>query len=127
MRYANIDHQDAAYLHSREARAAGQANPPKGSLSADAESLAASNEGRANGKAGTSGPTNPADQSARDRLDNFQQASEQVGSKMATNPEAVSKEEADLLHSREQRAFGATSKGGIASQAQSLAADNEGK
>jgi hypothetical protein len=120
-------YQDAAYLHSREARAAGQANPPKGSLSSEAESLAAANEGRAATGASTSGPADPADQSARDRLNNFQEVSEQVGSKMASNPEAVSKDEADLLHSREQRAFGATSKGGIASQAQSLAADNESK
>lgn len=46
---------------------------------------------------------------------------------MAENPESVTKEEADLLHSREHRAFGATSKGGIASQAQSLASENEKK
>lgn len=44
---------------------------------------------------------------------------------MAQEPARVTKEEADLLHSRETRAFGATSKGGIASQAQSLAAENE--
>ena len=46
---------------------------------------------------------------------------------MATDPEAVTKEEGDLLHSREQRAFGTTSKGGIASQAQSLAKENQEK
>lgn len=57
----------------------------------------------------------------------------------------LSREEADLLHSREQRAFGETSKGneanyhqfspsyahfssgGIASQAQSLASENKQK
>ena len=57
----------------------------------------------------------------------------------------LTREEADLLHSREQRAFGETSKGkanhnhcrvlayahvhpgGIASQAQSLASDNKQK
>ena len=44
---------------------------------------------------------------------------------MANAPSQVTKEEADLLHSREQRAFGETSKGGIASQAQSMAAENE--
>jgi hypothetical protein len=45
----------------------------------------------------------------------------------ANAPESVTKEEADLLHSREQRAFGETSKGGIASKAQSMAAENEKK
>lgn len=44
---------------------------------------------------------------------------------MATNPQSVTKEEADLAHSREQRAFGATHKGGLASQAQSQANANE--
>lgn len=47
--------------------------------------------------------------------------------KMANDPEHVTKEEADLLHSREQRAFGNTSKGGVASQAQSMVAENEKK
>ena len=45
--------------------------------------------------------------------------------RMASAPEKVTKEEADLAHSREQRAFGGTSKGGVASQAQSLASENE--
>ena len=44
--------------------------------------------------------------------------------KMATNPQAVTQEDADLAHSREQRAFGHTSKGGVAAQAQSLASEN---
>lgn len=46
---------------------------------------------------------------------------------MASAPETVTKEDADLAHSREQRAFGQTSKGGVASQAQSLASENESK
>ena len=70
---------------------------------------------------------NPAEQSAADRIDNFEAAAEQVASKLATDPEQVTKDEADLLHSREHRAFGNTSKGGIASQAQSVAAENEKK
>lgn len=70
---------------------------------------------------------NPADQSASDRVENFDQQAQHVASKMSTNPERVKKDEADLLHSREHRAFGETSKGGIASQAQSLASENEKK
>lgn len=46
---------------------------------------------------------------------------------MATNPASVTKEDGDLLHSREQRAHGHTDKGGIASQAQHLAAENAKK
>jgi hypothetical protein len=117
--------QDAAYIHSREARATGQANPSKGSITSKAESLAAANEGRVNASTAPSGSSNPAEQSASDRLKNFQRASQEVGSKMASSPDAVTKDDANLLHSREHRAFGATSKGGIASQAQSLASEKD--
>ena len=44
---------------------------------------------------------------------------------MATNPGSVTKEDGGLLHSRAQRANGRTDKGGIASQAQKLASENE--
>ena len=88
--------------------------------------MAAQNEGRAaNATAAASGPSDPVEQSARDRLNNFEQVAEAVAGKMSSGPDQVTKEEADLLHSREQRAFGETSKGGIASQAQSLAADKQ--
>jgi len=60
-----------------------------------------------------------------DREANFQQAADQVASKLSTNPASVTKEEADMLHSREQRAHGHTEKGGIASQAQQTVAQNE--
>ncbi|KAK3050061.1 hypothetical protein LTR09_008716 [Extremus antarcticus] len=122
----NVTSQDAAYLKSREARARGQAQPPSDSISADAQRLAAANEGETKLSA-NDGHADPATQSAVDRRENLQQAAEQVAPKMANNPEQVTKEEANLLHSREQRAFGATSKGGIASQAQSTAAENEKK
>ncbi|KAK4507836.1 hypothetical protein PRZ48_001571 [Zasmidium cellare] len=121
---ASVSSEDAAYLKSREARATGQANPPKDSISADAERLASVNEGATKS---TTRPIDPIEQSAIDRADNFQKTAENVTSKMANEPERVTKEDADQLHSREQRAFGNTSKGGIASQAQSLAAENEKK
>ena len=69
----------------------------------------------------------PAAQSAADRQKNFEQAAAEVSQKMATNPEKVTPEEGNMLHSREQRAFGQTEKGGVASHAQSLASENEKK
>lgn len=102
----------------------GQAQPPKDSISADAQRLASANE---RGVPASTGPLSPEEQSHLTKEKNFQQAAAEVGSKMATNPASVTKEDGDLLHSREQRAHGTTDKGGIASQAQSLAAENEGK
>ena len=61
-----------------------------------------------------------------DREANYVEAADKVGTKLATEPGNVTKEEGDLLHSRETKAFGATEKGGIASQAQSQAAKNAG-
>ncbi|KAK4545670.1 hypothetical protein LTR36_002623 [Oleoguttula mirabilis] len=119
----NAPETDAAYIKSREARALGKAQPPAGSISADAPHLAARNEGAI--KSSTNSAADPAQQSHQDRVANFEEASEQVGNKMAQEPAHVTKEDGDLLHSRETHAFGATSKGGVASQAQSLAADNE--
>lgn len=117
--------QDAAYIKSREARATGTGQPPAGSISADAQHLASQNEKGEPVSASSGGGLDSATQSAADRAANFENVAENVASKMATKPEAVTKEDADLAHSREQRAFGATSKGGIASQAQSLASENQ--
>lgn len=113
-------------LKSREARAIGQGQPPSGSLSAQAQRLAAENEGATKDSSATTGSTDPSAQSTIDRKQNFEQVAQSVGQKMETAPGQVTKEEGDLLHSREQRAFGTTQKGGIASQAQQLAAENEG-
>lgn len=74
----------------------------------------------------TDNSTNPTQQSQADREANFVEAADKVGSKMATDPASVTKEDGDMLHSRETKAFGATEKGGIASQAQSLASENAG-
>lgn len=49
----------------------------------------------------------------------------EIGDKMTNDPASVTKEDANLLHSREQRAHGQTEKGGITSQAHKLAAENE--
>ena len=68
----------------------------------------------------------PAQQSQLDREANYVEAADKVGSKIANEPGSVTKEEADLLHSRETRAYGATEKGGVAAKAQSLASENAG-
>jgi len=119
--------QDAAYLKSREARAIGQNQPPKDSISSDAQRLASQNEGATKDSSSSSsskGPSDPVAQSAADRAANFEKEAENIVTKMATNPQAVTQDDADLAHSREQRAFGHTSKGGVAAQAQSLASEN---
>lgn len=64
-------------------------------------------------------------QSQVDRMENFQQAAENVAPKMANRPDQVTPEEAAHLQSREQRAFGDESQGGIASQAKSMADQNK--
>ena len=77
-----VTSEDAAKLHSREARAMGQANPPPGSISADAEHLAAVNEGRAMPQ--TNGQIDPATQSAADRVQNLQNEVAKVAPKMVS-------------------------------------------
>nr|POF12995.1 hypothetical protein CFP56_10143 [Quercus suber] len=123
---SHVTNEDAAYLKSREARVIGQGQPPADSISADAQRLASANEGTSRAPA-TVHNDNPGTQSAADRVLNFEAAADEVASKMANRPESVTTEDGELMHSREQRAFGTTSKGGIASQAQSLAAENEAK
>ena len=125
--------QDANYLKSREARATSQAQPPADSISAEAQRLASANKRGAtiNPSAATgpsaTGPLSSAEQSHLTKESNFQQAAAEIGSKMANDPGSVTKEDGDLLHRREQRAHGVTEKGGIAAQAQHLAAENEGR
>lgn len=123
---SNITKEEADLLHSREHRAFGATE--KGGIASQAQSLAAENAGDKKTSSTVGGATNltPEQQSQLDRETNFAQAADQVGSKMETNPGSVTKEDADLLHSREHRAHGLTEKGGIASQAQSLASENAG-
>ena len=118
----SITKEDAATLHSRQTRALGQ-QPPSDSIAAQAQHQAAVNEGAT---AGHSEPAlEPEVQSQKDRQANYEEAADTVGKKLVNEPENVIKEEADLLHSREQRAFGTTEKGGLASQAQHQVAENE--
>ncbi len=58
-------------------------------------------------------------QSQLDRQENYESAAEAVKQKLEQDPQAVTKEDGDLMHSRETKAFGTTEKGGLASQAQS--------
>jgi hypothetical protein len=130
----SITSDDANYLKSREARATGQAQPPKGSVSAEAQRLASANEKGTTAQSTSqstlqnttqrTGPLNPSEQSQLTKERNFEQAVDQVASKMQNDPAKVTEEDANLLHSREHRARGSTEKGGIAAQAQSIASEN---
>lgn len=115
---------DASLLKSAEARANGGLT--KRDLSSQAESVAAAKEQGATVQTNANADLTPAEQSQLHREANFVEAADEVGTKLATEPENVTKDDGDLLHSRETRAFGATEKGGIASQAQSQAAKNAG-
>ena len=125
-----VTSEDASNLHSREARVMG--GPTKGDLASQAQSVAAANEKGATVQSnstqggGAQAELTPAEQSQLDREANYAEAAEKIGSKLATEPESVTKEDGDLLHSRETKVFGTTEKGGIASQAQSQAAENAG-
>ena len=120
----SITEEDARLLHSRESRAMGGQQPPKSSLASQAQSVAAANEQGATVQANFT--LGSAEQTHIDREANYVEQADKVGTKMAMDPENVTKEDADKLHSRETRAFGTTEKGGTASQAQSLAAENTG-
>ena len=72
----------------------------------------------------TNTPLNPTEQSLLDREANYVGQADKVATKMATKPENVTKEDGDTMHSRETKAFGNTEKGGIASQAQTLASSS---
>ena len=125
-----VTSEDASLLHSREARVAG--GPTKGDLASQAQSVAAANEKgdtvqtNTTQSSGGDADLTPAQQSQLDREANFVEAADKIGTKLGTEPGSVTKEDGDLLHSRETKAFGATEKGGIASQAQSQAAKNAG-
>jgi hypothetical protein len=64
------------------------------------------------------------EQSMQDKNENLTEVAGNVAAKLAAAPETITKEEADLAHSREQRAQGFTEKGGLAAKAQSQAARN---
>ena len=118
----NVTKEDGDMMHSRETKAFGSTE--KGGLASQAQSQAAQNAGD------TAGGVNPnitaGEQSQMDREANLDEAADIVGTKLATEPENVTKEDGDLMHSRETKAFGNTEKGGLASQAQSQAAKNAG-
>ena len=68
----------------------------------------------------------PQEQSQSDREANYADHADRVAKKLETDRETLTKDEADKMHSREQKAFGTTEKGGLASQAQKLVAEKEG-
>ncbi|KAI4174715.1 MAG: hypothetical protein LQ343_002086 [Gyalolechia ehrenbergii] len=123
----SITKEDAQAAHRAESRALGGQQPASGSVTSQAQHEAAVNEGATSAAttATTAASVDPAVQSQMDRQANFEDAASKIGGKLVNEPGNVTKEEADTLHSREQRAFGHTEKGGLASQAQSQVAENE--
>lgn len=73
------------------------------------------------------GGADPATRSHMAREANFEDAKAKVVPKMEMDPDHVTREDADLLRSRETRAHGVTEKGGVAATAQHLAAENAKK
>ena len=68
----------------------------------------------------------PPEQSQSDREANYAEHADKVASKLKTKPGTMTEDEANTMYSREQKAFGTTEKGGLASQAQELVAEREG-
>lgn len=128
----SLSSSDARTLQSKTTKAQGGAQPEPGSLASQAASLASANEAGTTARAPAAGvyedtvPLTSAEQSQLDREANFEKQAAQVQRKLDSDPAGLSKQEADAMHSREQRAFGGTEKGGLASQAQSQVAENEG-
>ena len=123
---SSITAKDAKYIHSRESRALGGEQPPSDSLASQAQHLAAKNE-QANPVTGQGdgGGIDPTVQSELDRQKNYEDVAGMVKQKLEQEPTNVTKADGDMMHSREQKAFGTTQKGGLASQAQSQAQKNE--
>jgi len=121
---ASVTKEDGDLLHSRETKAFGATE--KGGIASQAHSLASENTGEKKPRSEDTTLT-PAEQSKFSRKANYVEAADKVGAKIATDPASVTKEDGDLLRSRETKAFGATEKGGLASQAQSLASENAGE
>ena len=125
---ASVTADDAQQLHGAASRANGGQQPPSGSLASQTQSLAAKNEQGGSTSASSQasqGQSDPTAQSRLDRQKNYEEAADVVKQKLQQDPATVTKEDGDIMHSREQKAFGTTAKGGLASQAQTQAAKNE--
>lgn len=114
---SSVTKEEGNMLHSREQRAYGTTE--KGGLASQAQHAAIT------GDAGPAAASNPAEESQKAREANLQETVGKVAPKLAHEPENVTKQQANELHSREQRAYGKTEKGGLASQAHSTVAENE--
>ena len=121
----SVTKEDGDLLHSRETKAFGTTE--KGGLASQAQSLASENTGDKKSTSSTTGQGLTSEQQSQlDREANYIEAADKVGTKMASDPASVTKEDGDLLHSREHKAFGSTEKDGLAAKAQSQAARNDG-
>ena len=118
-----VTSDDARYVQSREVRATGAVTSD---LPSTAAKQAAANQAAANDTSAARVASNdPSIQSQLDREANYVEEADKVQTKLETDPSSITKEEADAMHRREQRAFGHTDKGGLAAKAQSQAAKNK--
>ena len=112
-----VTSKDASYVQSKEVKATG-------AVASDLPSAAAKQAASNTSSAGV-GNLDSSTQSSLDREANYAEEADKIKTKLETNPGSITKEEGDAMHRREQRAFGHTDKGGLASKAQSQAAKNE--
>lgn len=128
----HITKQDADHIHSLEQKAHGHTE--KGGIAATIQHLAAQNTAKDATKVtiekdveDSAGTINAEELSHLSKDREFYMAATAIGEKIAHDPEHVTQEDADFIHSREQNAHGHTEKGGITAQAQHLAAENAAK
>ncbi|KAI9715215.1 MAG: hypothetical protein M1828_000913 [Chrysothrix sp. TS-e1954] len=103
-----ITKQEASLAESRESRAMGGQRPPPGSVAAQAQSAAAK------------------DAAAPQKDANLAKTTSDVKAKLDSAPQTVTPDDANKARSAETKAKGVTEKGGVAAQAQSQAAANQG-
>ncbi|KAF2277512.1 uncharacterized protein EI97DRAFT_295516 [Westerdykella ornata] len=130
VKQGTVTKAEADHLHSLEARAHGHTE--KGGLTAAAQSIAAKRDRRQSISSGSNDQAasdirglDAQEQSHRDRQENLDKVEAVLRPKIENEPEHVTKEDAAVLVSREQRAHNVVHKGSLAAQAQSLADRNE--
>ncbi|KAG8529946.1 uncharacterized protein KY384_005427 [Bacidia gigantensis] len=121
---SSVTEEDAQTLQSRTSRYQRGGQPPSDSLAAQAQSVAAGNDQGVGSN--TTSTLTAEQQSQLDREANYKQQADYVTKKLETEPGNVTREDGNTMHSREQRAFRTTEKGGLSSAAKSQVAENEG-
>ena len=114
-----VTKEEADHLHSLEARAHGHTE--KGGLTAVAQSVAAKRERALSLSDDNNNNANRAEKSATDKETNLRMAELTIGPKVENEPEAITREDAALVQSHENRAQGHVKKGSVVTEAQQFA------